>query len=379
MKAKTITGTSVEEIQKGLQDNISDDFSPTLAIVFCSSDFDYTAIITMINAYEMDIFGATAGGQVIDGKVEAESAVILLLELNRDYYKVLIEEADENTVLTGARNLGKRGIEAFSNPAFIISFSDGYLPGELLIAGLKESVPTGTTILGGCSSDDMTFVDSRVFTSHDVYHKAIIGLVIDADRISLEGLVVSGWKPIGTTRTITACKGPWVMTIDNIPAYDILNKYLGFEVDEEQATSIYWNMGLNHPWQIERPGRSPMMIPPISINIEEKSCLLPQPLPTGTRFKFTVPPDFEFVTEVAARAQEVKDQKLAEADALIVFSCTARLSALGPLMDEELNGLHDVWSAPSVGLFCYGEFGSLKNSEPEFHGTTCSWVALKEK
>lgn len=379
MQAKTITGKSVEEIQNALQDNISNDFRPTLAIVFCSCGFDYGTIIKMMNAHEMDIFGATSAGQVIDGKVEKESIVILLLELNRDYYKVFIEEADEKSVLTGARNLGRKGIKAFSNPAFIISCSDPHFPGELIIEGLKEIVPEGTTILGGFSSDDTTFVDSRVFSNQGVFHKAIIGLVVDADTISLEGHVVSGWKAVGTTRTITECKGPWIMTIDNIPAYDILNKYLGLKVDDQEAKSIYWKTGLNHPWQIERPGGSPMLVPPISINLEEKSCLLPQPLPPGTRFKFTVPPDFEFVTEVATRAQEVKDQKLPEAEALIVFSCTARLSALGPLMDQEVSGLHNVWSAPSIGLFCFGEFGSVEGAEPEFHGTTCSWVALKEK
>lgn len=379
MKSKTITGKSVEEVYNALQDNISNDFRPTLAIVFSPSDFDYGAIIKMMNAHEMDIFGATSAGQVIDGKVEKESIVILLLELNPDYYKVFIEEVNENSVQKGARSLGKKGIEAFSNPAFIISASDAHLPGELLIAGLKEIVPTGTTILGGFSSDDMTFEHSRVFSNQGVYQKAIIGLVLDADKISLEGLVVSGWKPIGTTRTITACNGPWIMTIDNIPAYDILNKYLGYEVDEEQVKGTYSHMGMNHPWQIERPDGSPVLIPPLSINMEEKSCLLAQPLPLGTRFKFTVPPDFEFVTEVANRAQEVKDQKLPEAEALIVFSCTARLSALGPLMDQEVSGLHNVWSAPSIGLFCYGEFGSVEDAEPEFHGTTCSWVALKEK
>ena len=32
-----------------------------------------------------------------------------------------------------------------------------------------------------------------------------------------------------------------------------------------------------------------------------------------------------------------------------------------------------------AGFFSLGEFGKLDDSRPEFHGTTVSWVALKEK
>jgi hypothetical protein len=32
-----------------------------------------------------------------------------------------------------------------------------------------------------------------------------------------------------------------------------------------------------------------------------------------------------------------------------------------------------------AGFFSYGEFGRAARGKQEFHGTTCSWVALKEK
>jgi small ligand-binding sensory domain FIST len=44
-----------------------------------------------------------------------------------------------------------------------------------------------------------------------------------------------------------------------------------------------------------------------------------------------------------------------------------------------LEGLAGTWKKPMAGFFSLGEFGSVAGGKPEFHGTTCSWMALKEK
>jgi small ligand-binding sensory domain FIST len=82
---------------------------------------------------------------------------------------------------------------------------------------------------------------------------------------------------------------------------------------------------------------------------------------------------------VIESAREVKERAMPEADALLVFSCIGRQVTLGPLIDEEINGLNDVWKVPMTGYFSLGEFGATEGGKPTFHGTTCSWVALKEK
>ena len=46
---------------------------------------------------------------------------------------------------------------------------------------------------------------------------------------------------------------------------------------------------------------------------------------------------------------------------------------------DENEGLATVWNAPMAGFYTYGEFGRALNGKHEFHSTTCSWVALKEK
>jgi hypothetical protein len=64
---------------------------------------------------------------------------------------------------------------------------------------------------------------------------------------------------------------------------------------------------------------------------------------------------------------------------MLIFSCASRLSALGPLAQKENEGLAEVWNTPMAGFYTYGEYGRAVNGRHEFHSTTCSWVALKEK
>ena len=55
------------------------------------------------------------------------------------------------------------------------------------------------------------------------------------------------------------------------------------------------------------------------------------------------------------------------------------MESLGPMIDKELEGLTQTWDKPMIGFFSLGEFGCAEGGVPEFHGTTCSWVAIKEK
>jgi len=58
MKAKSIKGKSAEEIQSALQQSMSDDFKPTLAIVFVSVKQDRNSIQKIFSDADIAIFGA---------------------------------------------------------------------------------------------------------------------------------------------------------------------------------------------------------------------------------------------------------------------------------------------------------------------------------
>jgi hypothetical protein len=48
-------------------------------------------------------------------------------------------------------------------------------------------------------------------------------------------------------------------------------------------------------------------------------------------------------------------------------------------MTEEIEQVQNVWNAPMVGFFTYGEYGKSKIGTNEFHNNACCIVVLKEK
>ena len=63
MKAKSITGTSPEEIKTELTASMTDGFKPTLALVFLSISQDRNAICRTLEDEGIRIYGATTNGE----------------------------------------------------------------------------------------------------------------------------------------------------------------------------------------------------------------------------------------------------------------------------------------------------------------------------
>ncbi len=100
MTAKSIKGASLAQIAAGFKESLADGFKPTLAFVFISIKQDIKTICHFLNEEGLEIFGATTSGEFIDGDISKESAVIMLMDINRSYFKILFEEcAGKNTRL----------------------------------------------------------------------------------------------------------------------------------------------------------------------------------------------------------------------------------------------------------------------------------------
>ena len=121
------------------------------------------------------------------------------------------------------------------------------------------------------------------------------------------------------------------------------------------------------------------MLPDLFPNTEDNSVMLAEAVPEGSVFRFSMPPDFEVIDMVIKSSVEVKEKEMPDADALVIFSCIGRLGSLGPMASKAVEGLAATWHRPMIGLYSLREFGRVANGDPEFHGTTVSWVALKEK
>ncbi len=385
MQAKSIKGKSPEEIKAALEKSIVDGYHPTIAFVFISIKQDRNAICSLLADANIDIIGATSSVEFIDGHQDEGSIVILLLDINRNYYSILFENIGEKKLEESSIQLAQAAVDKFKNPSFILLTTslttDGkMLDGEALIKSMEKALGSEFNLFGGMAGDDMTFTGTYVFTNTQSTGYGMAALVLDANRINLHGMAISGWKPIGVTKTVTKSEDNIIYSIDDQPALDVYMRYLGSAVpSKDDQLEFFENLGNQYPLQIERENREPLMCNPIGFDKEKRALICESKIQQGSRFRFSTPPDFDIMETIVDQANELKNTMQADADALLIFSCAGRLAALGPMAQQENEGLAQVWNSPMAGFYSYGEFGKGVNGKHEFHSTTNSWVALKEK
>ncbi len=378
MKAKSIKGKSIVEIKSALAENLADGYKPTLALVFLSISHETKALCILLNELGIAVFGATTSVGFTDKGVETEGIAILLLDINPAYFRIVLKDFYTGSVYESASEIGEFGKNTFANPAFIISTANFLIPPNEVILGIEDKVGEDVIIIGGMAGEPINFTGT-VFTNDSSFSNGMISLILDQDKISLKGMAVSGWKAVGTKKIITKSEGFWIHTIDNLPASEVLKKFLGSDIFSDDKTDGIVKSNMNYPLQFDRPGGSPMMLPFLLFNTNDQTVMLAGNAIEGAAFRFSLPPDFEVTDMVIESSRIIKERELSDADALIVFSCVGRLSSLGPMASMELEGLASTWNKPMSGFFSLGEFGRIADGKPEFHGTTVSWVALKEK
>ena len=385
MQAKSIRGTSTDEIRSALQQSMADGFKPTLAVVFISIKQNRKAVCKLLHDEGIDILGATSCGEFINGYQGEGSVAILLLDLHRELYTILFEDISDRQINDAATELAKAALQKFDRPAFILcstslTATGTMLDGETLIRSIEQTIGPQLTLFGGMAGDDLSFKGTHVFTHEKFTEYGMVALVLDEEKIDLQGVALSGWKPVGVAKTITKSKGNLLYEIDGKPALEMYLRFLGEDFSSTHDQVEFFNsVGLHYHLQIERAQREPMMCNPMGYHKEENALILESDVEQGAKFRFSTPPDFDIVDTVIEKAAGIKKTYGQGAEAMLIFSCASRLNALGPMAQQENDGLAATWKVPMAGFYTYGEFGRAINGKHEFHSTTCSWVAINEK
>ena len=379
MKSKSIKGHSTSEINDALNKSMSDGFKPTLAIVFISINQDRKAICQLLDSEGIAIYGATTNGEFIDEDTDKGSSAILLLDIKREHFKIFLEEYPEKNYREIAQIIASKAKKKFKKPAFLIAASHLETDAEQLLFGFEDTIGKHVNVFGGMAGDDYTFAEQFVFTNGKESNIGTVVLAVDEDNIKIKGVATCGWKAVGTEKTVTKSEGNHVYTVDNIPVLDITTKYGGLENVTPDNEDLLLEIAANFPLQLQREKGDPVMRPGLVVDWSDHSFYCSGTVPQGSKVRFSLPPDFDVMEKVIKGVQHLKDTKMPEADALVVFSCAGRIMSLGPLMNMEIEGIKNVWDIPMVGMFSNGELARATGGNLEMHNLTTCCVALKEK
>lgn len=373
MRAQSLAADSVAAIERQLQEMKAGGFSPTLAIVFASIAHELTDVARVFRDAGVDVFGASSSGEIVVGAksetIREGSIVGLVLDLDRSAYGVRLVEQDGRTSHDLGVAAGRWARATFDQGPMLVLAAGLTLDGEGIVRGLQSEAGPDATIFGGFAGDDWKLTRTYVFTGRKQSSEGVLVLAFDGDRVTLDGVASSGWVAVGAEKTVTKAEGNVVHTIDGVPALDVYKDYLGLTSDTDLMIGEY-------PLQIQRDGYSVLRAALIALP-ETRSLVFAGTVPEGAKVRFSCSPGTA-ITDQALSEVRTLHHRVPGADALLLFSCKARHIALGPLAEDEVGPMQQLWNVPMVGFYTYGEFGKNAAGATEFHNETCVLVALKE-
>jgi hypothetical protein len=347
-------------------------------MVFASIDHDLTSIAKIFDDKNIDLFGLSSAGEIIDKEVVESGIVGLLFDVNPDFYQIKIVENNFDNLFETGKESGIFSKKAFQNPALMIGSGGLTVDVEQIVYGFKSVLGENVPMFGGLAGDDWKLENTYAFSRNQMTNNGIMTLTFDNDKIEMQGLAICGWEAIGKTNIVTKAKGNVVYTINDEPALDVFLRYFEYLENSDVDAEKLDNASAQYPLQVMRKDGTSVLRSPMKSNLEDRSIMLAGNITQGDEFRFSIAPGFQVIDQTVAEFGSLK-KDFPEADALILFSCKGRHAALGPLIEDEVEGIYDYWSKPMIGFFCYGEIGNVKGGTCDFHNETCSLVLLKEK
>ena len=379
MQSKSIKGKSTQEVKEALEASMSEGFTPTLAIVFISVSQDRTAITKLLDEKNITVFGCTTNGEFIDEETEKGSAAILLMDMKPEHFQLYVDEYPNKNYREVAIAVAKKSKNRFTNPTFLIGLSNNNVDGEEILQGFEDVIGAQVNVFGGVAGDDMTFVETFVFTNSKESKNGLLCLALDGEKVEIQGVATCGWKAMGTEKTVTKSDGNHVFTVDDVPVLDLTVKYGGLENATPDNQDLLLEIAANFPLQLQREKGDPIMRPGLVVDWTDRSFYTSGSVPQGSKVKFSLPPDWDVMEKVVKGVENLKPTKMPEAEALVIFSCAGRILSFGPMMADEIEGVKNVWNIPLVGMFSNGELARATGGNLEMHNLTTCCVALKEK
>ena len=369
MKSKVFSVSSVEQMEPHLQDIRQEGLAPILAIVFSSVVHNLKELSAVFAKYDIDVFGASSSGEITNDEIHEESIVVMLLEISCDAYRVNVFDGEGKTSYQVGQNVAEWAKTVYHNPAFMVMAAGLRTDGEQIVKGIIYTMERQVPLFGGLAGDDLRFQETFVFSASEVIANGVVALIFDRNSIELQGIAASGWKGIGTPKTITKAEGNIVYKIDDEPALDVYNKYLNINGDLALAAE--------YPLLLIRDDGSFVLRASFVVN-EDKSIVYGGTVPEGSKVRFSMPPGYEIIDHATEQMSEF-NQQIPRSDAIVLFSCKARQIALGQMVEDEISAVHELWKVPLVGFFTYGEIGPVPQGQCDFHNHTLVPVVINEK
>ena len=305
------------------------------------------------------IIGTTTSGEIANGKMYDNSIVLSFSIFDTVLIRSQLYQLNETFQIEKIQNelLTK-------NTKAMIIFSDGLKSdAEKLIKDIYQLKPD--MVIAGGRAGDRQFKETYIFTDKEFSDNGCVIATLSSDHLIVNSDYILKWTPIGNEMTVTKADASTLYELDGIPITEVYRKYLGKDVIRDLPTSC-----MSFPLLLQKDGLT-VARDPIGLT-EENALIYAGKFEIGDTVRFS----FANIEDLTDNLHEYFNViKTKPAQAVYIYSCTARKALLAEKLMDEINILESL--APTAGFFTFGEYFHADNIA-ELLNVTTTFLLLSE-
>jgi hypothetical protein len=351
-----------------------------LCLVFNSCDFSAAGVLKGFNALLRDIPIIGASGPAIiseKGLFKHGIAVILLGFPDGAYCRVAAtRDISEKNPFNCGKELAEKLLLGFKNiprNLGLLFFDRQIESGPNFIAGLQETLGKGLPCIGSSLSNQYDHSHSCLYLNDETLSNSCAGILWGGKTTFGVG-IKHGWKPLGKPHTVSSAVGNIINAIDNKPAIEIYEDYLGY--DAAKLSKDLKKLSISYPIGVFIPGEKEYLLRNV-VSIDPRGALVCQgSIPEGSTIRLMIStPEtcLDATTQAIKEAQEnLARSRLGQGNInnsrfAIVFSSISRYNLLRRNIRKELNLIKSgLGETKFLGIYTSGELAPLTTSS--YHG-----------
>lgn len=318
----------------------------------------------------------STAGEILGTGVTDHSAALTAVSFERTTLRIV---SSEITSIEHSYRTGKAVADAFDKEGLVHVFviCDGQrINGSAFVKGLNDGMPENVSVTGGLAGDGSLFQKTVVGVNEVPAEGKIAAVGFYGTGLSVTYGSFGGWDSFGPDRLITRSTNNVLYELDGRSALDLYKKYLG-----EQSAGLP-GTALLFPLSISSGGDTPVVRTILSIDEQKKSMTFAGDMPEGMYarlMKANVERLIDGASRAAVTTAALREQEI---ELAILISCVGRKLVLGQRIEEEVEGVSEVFGDGTrlTGFYSYGEISPFTSSARcELHNQTMTITAFSER
>lgn len=291
---------------------------------------------------EAIVIAVTTAGVIYHGEAHGLATQISISVFNQTRLKLAAQSLGKH----GEARLGHSLADALDQDklkgALVFSTAMNFRQEEML-EGFYQRLPE-CQIMGGGVGDNGKMSEGYLYADKRLIEQGALAIGLYSDVLTITPYWDLNWTPIGKKMKITHAEGWRVYSIDNKPAYQLYQGYLGLDVLDDFFLSV-----LEFPLILHREGM-PLARVPVRHH-EDGSLEFLADLKEGDEVQLS----FGNLLLIQDSARYIHSWlKQIHAESFFIYSCGCRRFYLQDHIRQELSPFEG--DTPGVGFFTYGEY-----------------------